>query len=79
MLIVSSLCLYKRSIEKPQENQFWDVLMGPKSPDSTAGTKPSTEAQLDSATFGVEWFSRSCDLAELSMGFVFPGEGSSFS
>jgi hypothetical protein len=55
------------------------LLMGPKSPDSTAGTKPATEAQLDSAAFGVEWFSRSCDLAKLSMGFVFSGEGSSFS
>ena len=27
------------------------VLMGPKSIDSIVGTKPATEAQLDSATF----------------------------
>jgi hypothetical protein len=55
------------------------VLMGPKSPDSTTRTKHAIEAQLDSVAFGVEWFSRSCDLAKLSMGFVFSGEVSSFS
>ena len=53
--------------------------MGLKSLDSTVGTKPAIEAQLDSAIFGVECFFGYCDLAELSMGFVFPGEGSSFS
>jgi hypothetical protein len=26
MVIVSRICLYKRSVEKLQENQFWDVL-----------------------------------------------------
>jgi hypothetical protein len=50
-------------------NNFLQLLMGIKYPDSIVGTKPTTEAQLDSATFGVEWFSRSCDLAKLSMGF----------
>jgi hypothetical protein len=55
------------------------LLMGLKSLDSTAGTKPTTEAQLDSAAFKMEWFSRSCDPAKVSMGFVFSGEGSSFS
>jgi len=55
------------------------LLMGPKSPDSIVGTKPATEAQLDYAVFGVEWFSRSCDPAKLSMGFVFSSEVSSFS
>jgi hypothetical protein len=54
-------------------------LMGPKSLDSTVGTKPTTEAQLDSAVFKMEWFSRSCDPTDLSMGFVFLCEGSSFS
>jgi hypothetical protein len=54
------------------------LLMGLKSLDSTEGTKPATEAQLDSATFEMEWFSRSCDLTNLSMGFVFPCEGSPF-
>jgi hypothetical protein len=54
-------------------------LMGLKSLDSTVGTKPSTEAQLDSAVFKMEWFSRSCDPTNLSMGFVFLCEGSSFS
>ena len=53
--------------------------MGLKSLDSTARTKPATEAQLGSATFKMEWFSRSCDLADLSMGFMFSCEGSSFS
>jgi hypothetical protein len=54
-------------------------LMGLKSLDSTVGTKPATEAQLDSAAFKMEWFSRSCDPTNLSMGFVFSCEGSSFS
>jgi hypothetical protein len=54
------------------------MLMGPKSPDSIVGTKPATEAQLDSPAFGVEWFSRSWDLDKLSMGFVFSSEGSAF-
>jgi hypothetical protein len=53
--------------------------MGPKSLDSTVGTKPATKAQLDSTTFKMGWFSRSCDLTNLSMGFVFLCEGSSFS
>jgi hypothetical protein len=55
------------------------LLMGPKSLDSTVGTKPATEAQLDSTMFKMEWFSRSCDPTDLSMGFVFLFEGSSFS
>jgi hypothetical protein len=53
--------------------------MGLKSLDSTIGTKPATEAQLDSTTFKMEWFSRSCDLAKVLMGFVFSSEGSFFS
>jgi hypothetical protein len=55
------------------------VLMGLKSIDSTAGTKPAIEAKLDSASFEMEWFSISCNLSKVSMGFVFSGEGSSFS
>ena len=58
---------------------MWNVLMGPKSLDSIVGTKLATEAQLDSIRFKMEWFSRSCDPANLSMGFVFSYEGSSFS
>jgi hypothetical protein len=54
------------------------LLMGLKSLDSTAGTKPATEAQLDFATFEMEWFSRSYDPTNLSMGFVFSCEGSPF-
>jgi len=57
----------KRKVKFPYK--LCTVLMGPKSPDSTAGIKPATEAQLDSAAFGVEWFFRSCNLARLSMGF----------
>jgi hypothetical protein len=53
--------------------------MGLKSLDSTAGTKPTTEAQLDSIAFEVEWFSISCDPANLPMGFVFSCEGPPFS
>jgi hypothetical protein len=56
----------------------YNLLMGLKSLDSTAGTKPATEAQLDSAAFEMEWFSRSCDPANLSMGFVFSCEGYPF-
>jgi len=54
------------------------MLMGLKSLDSIAGTKPTMEAQLDSTAFEMEWFSRSCDLTNLSMGFVFSYEGSPF-
>jgi hypothetical protein len=56
------------------------LLMGPKSLDSIVGTKPTTEAQLDSAAFNngmvlhYRW-----DLANLSMGIMFSCEGSSFS
>jgi hypothetical protein len=53
--------------------------MGPKSLVSIIGTKPATEAHLDTAMFKLEWFSRSCDPANLSMGFRFSCEGSSFS
>ena len=53
-----------------------NVLMGLKSLDSTVGTKPATEALLDSAAFKMEWFSRSCDPTSLLMGFTFYCEGS---
>jgi hypothetical protein len=52
--------------------------MGLKSLDSTARTKPATEAQLDYAAFEMEWFFKSCDPTNLSMGFVFSCEGSPF-
>jgi hypothetical protein len=52
--------------------------MGLKSLDSKAGTKPTTTAQLDSTSFEIEWFSISCNPANLSMGFAFSYEGSPF-
>jgi hypothetical protein len=54
------------------------VLMGLKSLDSTLGTRPATEAQLGSVAFEMEWFSKSCDPTNLSMGFAFSCEGSPF-
>jgi hypothetical protein len=60
------------------KNSISTLLMGLKFLDSKIGTKPATKAQLDSAAFDMEWFSRSCDLANLSMGFVFSCEGSPF-
>jgi hypothetical protein len=61
-----------------KEEELVDVLMGLKSLDSKIGTKPATEAQLDSTVFEMEWFSRSCDPANLPMDFVFSYEGSPF-
>jgi hypothetical protein len=55
------------------------LLMGLKSLDSTTRTKPTTKAQLESVAFKMEWFSRSCDLDDLSMGFMFSCEGSPLS
>jgi hypothetical protein len=55
-----------------------NLLMGLKSLDSTAGTKLTTEAQLESTAFEMEWFSRSFDPTKLSMGFMFSCEGSPF-
>jgi hypothetical protein len=72
-------CMYCRTSNHDTEECLALLLMGPKSLESIVGTKPTTEAQLDSTVFKMEWFSRSCDPANLSMGFVFLCEGSSFS
>jgi ribonuclease HI len=79
-LVVSQLNGVYRVYDPTLHQQFLRVLlMGPKSIDSIVGTKPATKAQLDSAVFKMEWFYRSCDPANLSMGFVFSCEVFSFS